>query len=62
MGHALCNMEKLGDSGFKKCGQDGKWQHPRYPTGVFCDNCKEDVASFFHSNWTRIEEAKDGKG
>ncbi len=59
MGHELCNVSKLEDEGFVECCNPAIWKHPRYPTGVFCDSCKEDVASFFHSNWTRIKENND---
>lgn len=62
MGHALCNMSKLKDQNFVECGESAIWKHPRWPTGMFCEACKEDLSAFFHTKWTRIKEVQDGKG
>lgn len=54
-----CNTKKWIDSTFKECGKDGKWKHPRYEEGIFCDGCQEDVASFFPNDWSAIKEDDD---
>jgi len=66
MGNLTCNMEVLievTDKGivFEDCGNPAKWQHPRWPTGIYCDECKEKLEDFFPNNWILIEEDQDGK-
>ena len=50
-----CNVEKYNE-GFGVCGAPAEWKHPRYPDGIFCDKCKENVAAFFPDNWSLTEE------
>lgn len=49
-------MEKLVGGQTRYCGERAPWRHPRYPTGAFCDECKEILAGFLTSNWTRVED------
>ena len=59
MAKVRCNTKKYIDSTFGECGKDGKWKHPRYEEGIFCDGCKENVASFISSGWSSIKEDND---
>ncbi len=56
MEHQKCNVKKWVDSIFKECGKDGKWKHPRYEEGIFCEGCKENMASFISSGWALAKE------
>ena len=54
-----CNVDKYKNGALIECGKPAKWRHPRWPDGVFCDGCQEDIASFFPDDWSKIEEDSD---
>jgi len=35
----------------RPCGRPGKWKHPQYLNGVFCDECRKLAEEFFPNNW-----------
>jgi len=54
-----CNMEiyKRPSDGYKGlCNEQAEWKHPRWPTGLFCDEHKRDLEDFFKSDWERIDK------
>ena len=44
-----CNTEvyKIG-----VCGKPARWTHPRYPTGVFCDDHHNTLSQFLRNDWS----------
>lgn len=38
------------------CGKPAKWKHPRWPTGMYCEEHKKLLAEFFPNNWSLIKE------
>ena len=66
MENPACNMEVLIEVTkegiiFEDCDQPARWKHPRWPGGIYCDDCKEKLEDFFPDNWQRIEEDENGK-
>jgi hypothetical protein len=57
-----CNMEKFNDFGkFEQCGEPAIWKHPRWPTGVYCEDHKRTLEQFFPNDWQKIEELENLK-
>ena len=51
-----CNMEHYEGNGvYVKCGKEARWIHPRWPTGLYCDECKELLERFFKGDWQEID-------
>ena len=40
------------------CRELGRWKHPRYPTGVFCNHHKEIIKGFYPIDWSLLEMTK----
>lgn len=40
------------------CGAEALWQHPRWPTGTYCQHHKEALEVAWPKQWTRLTEPK----
>jgi hypothetical protein len=47
-----CNTEQIINGTPQFCGKPAPWRHPRYPTGAFCDDCRNYLVRYFPNNWT----------
>jgi len=62
MENLACNVWKFNKGTDIICGKPAKWKHPRWPTGMYCEEHKKLLAEFFPNNWSLIKEDENGKG
>ena len=46
-----CNIETYGEG---LCNGPAEWKHPRWPTGLYCNEHKKILEDFFKGNWEKI--------
>jgi len=53
-----CNVSNYNNGALHECGKQARWKHSRWPDGLFCDEHKKLLETFFKGGWKKITVEK----